>query len=85
LKNTKTQKYKSFILKNKKFKVCFNIGSNWGPRLPAGRGEHADSVPSLGKWCQGFISDKLIKEQEKRLHKVFENLFKTSHLFEIQL
>ena len=79
------KKYKSFILKNKKFKVCFNIGSNWEPHLPVGRGEHVDSVPSLGKWCQGFISDKLIKEQEKRLHKVFENLFKTSHLFEIQL
>jgi hypothetical protein len=78
-------KIKNLDLRNEKFKLCFNIGSKWGPRLPEGRGEHVDSVPSLGKWCQGFISDKLIKEKKKRLYKAFENLFKTSYLFETQL
>ena len=48
------------------FKLCFNIGSNWGPRLPVRREEHVDSVPSLGKWCQGFITDKLFKGEGKR-------------------
>ena len=48
LYNVKTQRYKKISSLRSKFKVCFNIGSNWGPRLPVGRGEHADSVPTLG-------------------------------------
>ena len=63
---SRNPKNKNLGLKDKKFKLYFNIGSNWGPHLPMGRGEHVDSVPLLGKWCQGFIIAKLLRERKKR-------------------
>jgi hypothetical protein len=41
-------KNEGFSLKDKNFKICFNIGSNWGPCLLVGRGERVDLVPLLG-------------------------------------
>jgi hypothetical protein len=59
----KTPGYQNFVLKVKKFKLCFNIGSNWGPRFLAGRGEHVDLVPLLGN---GVVSLLLINCQKVR-------------------
>ena len=56
---------------DQKFKVCFNIGSNWGPRLPVGRGEHADSVPSLGN---GVRSLSLINCPESKKRENIKSL-----------
>ena len=59
-----------------KFKMSFNIGSNWGPCLPVGRGEHVDSVPSLGKWCQGFITAEIANGEEKEEKEILFQLLK---------
>jgi hypothetical protein len=49
----------NFSLKDKNFKNCFNIGSNWGPHLLVGRGERVDLVPLFGKWSQKLHFAKL--------------------------
>ena len=70
-KMQRLKNYKSFILNNKKFKVCFNIGSNWGPRLPARRGEHADSVPTFGN---GVKSLSLINWSRSKKKEYIQSL-----------
>jgi hypothetical protein len=54
---------KILFFKVKRIKLCFNIGSNWGPRFLAGRGEHADLVPLLGN---GVVSLLLINRLKVR-------------------
>jgi len=53
-------KKEGFSFEDKKFNICFNIGSNWGPRLLVRRGEHVDLVPLLGKWSQLLLSVELV-------------------------
>ena len=68
LYNAKAQRYNFFFLSlRSKNNVCFNIGSNWGPRLPAGQGEHADSVPTLGNGVKSLslINWSRSKKREK--------------------
>jgi hypothetical protein len=45
---SRNPKKENFSLRNKNFKNCFNIGSNWGPCLLVGLGERVDLVSLLG-------------------------------------
>ena len=57
---SRNPKKEDFSFEDKKINICFNIGSNWGPRFLLGRGEQVDLVPLLGKWSQLLLSVELV-------------------------
>ena len=81
---TQNPKKESLGLRDKNFKKCFNIGSNWGPRLLMGRGEQVDLVPLLGKWNQWILSTELAQEGDTEGKRDFmftsEKIFKTPNI-----
>ena len=56
---SRNPKKEGFSFEDKKFNICFNIGSNWGPHFLVGRGEQVDLVLLLGKWSQWILSAEL--------------------------